>query len=147
MTDAAYLGAPTPGSEAGLPSHVLLSGINSKWLFGGGFLVLAGLSAALAGFMPIGFSIVTVFLFAGPHNWIEARYFLARLPARWGKLRGFFLLAFAGIFGLTAVYAALPWLADVAGWDHETYLSVYAAWNSVLVLWIAALIHLRSRQN
>ena len=119
----------------------------SAWTFALVTMVLAVLAALLAGWAPLGFSIVTVFLFAGPHNWIEARYFLARLPARWGKLRGFFLLAFAGIFGLTAAYAALPWLADISGWDHDTYLSVYAAWNSALVLWIAALIHLRSRQN
>ncbi len=32
---------------------------------------LAILSAFLAGWVPLGFSIVTVFLFAGPHNWIR----------------------------------------------------------------------------
>ena len=50
-------------------------------------LALACAAALLAGWLPLGFSIVTVFLFAGPHNWIEARYFLTRLPARWGRLR------------------------------------------------------------
>src|SRR5438105_2557585 len=80
----------------------------SPRLFAASALLTASASAFLAGWMPLGFSIVTVFLFAGPHNWIEARYFLARLPARWGKLRGFFLFSFAGIFGLTAAFAALP---------------------------------------
>jgi len=36
----------------------------------------ACLSAALASWLPLQVSIVSVFLFAGPHNWFEARYFL-----------------------------------------------------------------------
>src|ERR1700690_1965685 len=67
-------------------------------------LGIATTAALLAGWMPLRFSIVTVFLFAGPHNWLEMRYFLTRMPARWGRLRGFFALAFAGIFGFTASY-------------------------------------------
>src|SRR5437763_1362641 len=41
-------------------------------------LAVACLSAVLAGWLPLGFSIVTVFLFAGPHNWLELRYFMGR---------------------------------------------------------------------
>src|SRR5260370_42502088 len=70
---------------------------------------LAVLSAVLAGWAPLGFSIVTVFLFAGPHNWMEARYFLCRLPGRWGKLSVFFLVGFSGVFTLSACFAAPPW--------------------------------------
>src|SRR5262249_28298771 len=110
-------------------------------------LALAVGAAFLAGWLPVGFSIVTVFLFAGPHNWIEGRYFLARLPAPWGRAGGFFLLAFAGIFGLTASFAALPWLAGIWGWSEDLWQTASAAWSTVLVLWIALLIHLRSRQN
>src|SRR5260370_7154290 len=61
-------------------------------------LASACASAALAGWLPLQFSIVTVFLFAGPHNWFELRYFLMRLPARFGRSRNFFAVAFAGIF-------------------------------------------------
>ena len=104
-------------------------------------LTLAGAAAALAGWMPLQFSIVTVFLFAGPHNWLEFRYFLTRMPARWGRLRLFFLVAFAGMIGLTATLAAMVFLSPEA-W---TYL--YPTWSSVLVLWIALLTHMRSRQN
>src|SRR5580765_5265621 len=68
----------------------------------------AGVSAALASWLPLQVSIVTVFLFAGPHNWFELRYFLMRLPARFGRSRNFFAVAFAGIFLLTAAYLALP---------------------------------------
>src|SRR5256885_1421453 len=75
-------------------------------------LGIAVAAAVLAGWAPLRFSIVTVFLFAGPHNWLEARYFLSRMPARWGRLRGFFLLAFAGIFSLTAGFCVLLYLAE-----------------------------------
>jgi hypothetical protein len=65
-------------------------------------------SAFTASWLPLQVSIVTVFLFAGPHNWFEFRYFLMRLPLRFGKSRTFFLTAFAGIGLLTITYVALP---------------------------------------
>jgi hypothetical protein len=130
-----------PGSAAAT------SGTASARRFALAALALAVAAAALAGWAPLGFSVVTVFLFAGPHNWIEARYFLARMPARWGRLRGFFLPAFAGVFGLTAAFAALPGLGDAWGWGEEGWLTAFAAWNSLLILWVAALVYLRSRQN
>ena len=68
----------------------------------------ACLSAALASWLPLQVSIVTVFLFAGPHNWFELRYFLMRLPARFGRSRNFFAVAFAGISTLTVAYLAMP---------------------------------------
>ena len=74
--------------------------LSSRQLFALATLFLAAGAAFLAGWAPVGFSIVTVFLFAGPHNWIEFRYFLSRMPGRWGPLRGFFLFSFAGVFAL-----------------------------------------------
>jgi hypothetical protein len=47
------------------------------------------LSAVLASWLPLQVSVVTVFLFAGPHNWFELRYFLMRLPLRFGKSRNY----------------------------------------------------------
>jgi hypothetical protein len=118
-----------------------------SWGFVGAALGTALAAALLAGWMPLRFSIVTVFLFAGPHNWLEFRYFLTRLPARWGRLRGFFLLAFAGILGLTAAFAALWWLAE-RGWVSEDIWEYsFAGLNTLLLLWIALLVHLRSHQN
>src|SRR5207248_10899664 len=108
----------------------------------GGMLVLAVAAALLAGWTPILFSVVTVFLFAGPHNWLEARYFLTRLPARWGRLRGYFLFAFAGIFGLTATFAALPWLANAFAWEPDDWFGGQALWNTALVLWIVVLLQM-----
>ncbi|HYV36534.1 MAG TPA: hypothetical protein VE988_12555 [Gemmataceae bacterium] len=118
---------------------------SAAWLFGLACVALAAAAALLAGWAPLGFSIVTVFLFAGPHNWIEARYFLSRLPARWGKLRGFFGLAFAGIFGLTIYYAAFAWIE--LGWNETNWRIALATWNTLLVGWIVVLVHMRSRQN
>src|SRR5262245_39038970 len=96
-------------------------------------LAVAAASAFLAGWLPLGCSIVTVFLFAGPHNWLELRYFMGRMPARWGRLRGYFLFAFAGIFGLTAIYAAIPFLARTLDWD-------YAGWHNASAVWTTALV-------
>ncbi|MBI3821524.1 MAG: hypothetical protein HY289_02470 [Planctomycetes bacterium] len=100
------------------------------------------LAATMAGLLPIGFSIVSVFLCAGPHNWVEARYFMSRLPGRWGRLRSYFTLGFAGVIVLTAGFAGLPYLLN-----EDTWLTGYAIWNTLLALWIATLVHQRSGQN
>ena len=107
----------------------------------------AGLSAMLASWVPLQFSVVTVFLFAGPHNWFELRYFLMRLPARFGRSRNFFLVAFAGIAFLTLTYLLLPVLYYSKVWSGEDWPSAIAAWNTLLFLWIAALIWLRGKQH
>lgn len=104
-------------------------------------------AALLAGWTPILFSIATVFLFAGPHNWLEARYFLTRLPARWGKLRPFFLFAFGGLFALCAGSWALPWLARWFDWSDLALSTAVAVWNSLFIGWITVLIQMRMRQN
>ncbi|MBA4064703.1 MAG: hypothetical protein C0501_13510 [Isosphaera sp.] len=109
--------------------------------FAAGFVGIAVLGAGLSGALPVAFSIATVFLFAGPHNWLEARYALGRLPARAGKLRGFFLVSLAGILGLTASFVALPLLPD------EHLGTAYAGWNTAFVFWVATLTWMRSRTN
>lgn len=117
-------------------------------------LVVACAAAFLAGWVPLGFSIVTVFLFAGPHNWLELRYFMGRMPARWGRLTGYFLFAFAGIFGLAGSYLWITWSYRAANWTDANsagmtrgLFQANAVWNTVFVLWVAALVQLRSRQN
>ena len=101
----------------------------------------------LAGWASVGFSIVTVFLFAGPHNWMEGRYMMSRMPARWGPLRPYFLTGLCGVLGLTAAFAALPAVARGFQWDDEQWLAGLATWNTGLIVWLAALIWMRSRQN
>lgn len=113
------------------------------WPFAAVTLALMLASAALAGAAPLAFSVVTVFLFAGPHNWMEARYFLARLPARWAGLRVYFATALTGTLGLTA---SSVWLVVRGlGWDEVTKATGLGYWNVALLLWVLLLIGLRAR--
>src|SRR5438132_11602977 len=110
-------------------------------------LACAGLSAVMASRLPLQFSVVTVFLFAGPHNWFEARYFLMRMPARFGRSRNFFAVAFAGIFFLTLAYVSLPTLYYTNLWSGANWPIAIATWNTCMLLWIGTLIILRGRQS
>jgi hypothetical protein len=114
--------------------------------FAGGFVALAVSAAALAGLFPLEFSLATVFLFAGPHNWLEARYALGRLPARVGKLWGFFAVSAVGVVGLTAAYAAVPASAPLFA-EAVPPAGLYAVWGTGFLFWVAALVWLRSRTN
>src|SRR5947199_6648063 len=97
-------------------------------------------AAAFAGWLPLQVSIVTVFLFAGPHNWFELRYFLMRLPVRFGRSRNFFAVAFVGIFYLTVTYVSLPALYYTNLWSAANWPIAIATWNTGMLLWIGALI-------
>ena len=114
--------------------------------FACGFVALAVGAAALAGWFPIEFSLATVFLFAGPHNWFEARYALGRLPARAGKLWGFFTVSAIGIVGLAGAYAAVPVAMPLIS-DPSLAIGLYAVWSTAFLLWVAALVWMRSRTN
>src|SRR5437588_7118258 len=104
-------------------------------------------SAAFASWLPLQVSIVTVFLFAGPHNWFELRYFLLRLPARFGRSRNFFIVAFAGIGLLTLAYVSLPALYYANVWSGANWANAIAVWNTAMVLWISTLVLMRARQR
>lgn len=119
----------------------------SARIFAAILVATALLSAAFASWIPLQASILTVFLFAGPHNWFELRYFLMRLPVRFGRSRNFFILAFSGIFALTVSYIALPALYYANVWSGENWTTAIAWWNTALLLWIAALVLLRGRQT
>lgn len=119
----------------------------SPRMFAAMLIASAGLSAALASWLPLQVSIVTVFLFAGPHNWFELRYFLMRLPARFGRSRNFFAVAFVGIFLLTIAYISLPALYYANVWTGANWPDAIATWNTLLLLWVGALVILRGRQN
>lgn len=133
-----------------LPAKPEYAASSSRWAFGWPALVVAAFVAAawvLAVAAPIGFSIVAVFLFAGPHNWMEARYMLRRMPARWGPLTGYFCLGIGGTVVLTVWQAFFPWLGRRLDLSPEAWLIQIALWNTALVVWIVSLALLRSSQN
>jgi len=130
-----------PGTR---PSSRILTTVR---LFAVMLIVSASVSAALASWLPLQVSIVTVFLFAGPHNWFELRYFLMRLPARFGRSRNFFAVAFAGIFTLTVAYVAMPALYYANLWSGANWPEALATWNTLLLLWLGALVIMRSKQS
>jgi hypothetical protein len=115
--------------------------------FGVGVLVSILATAAFASLLPLQVSIVTVFLFAGPHNWFELRYFLTRLPVRFGRSRNFFVTAFAGVGVLTLAYVSLPLLYNARLWGDEAWSTIIATWNTLLLAWLGLLVWLRSRQK
>jgi len=115
-------------------------------LFVGALLTCACLSVLLASWVPLQFSIFTVFLFAGPHNWFELRYLLMRLPVRFGRSRNFFMVAFAGIGFLTISYLSLPALYYAGFWSGDNWPVLIGVWNTLLLMWIGALVWLRGRQ-
>jgi hypothetical protein len=100
-----------------------------------------------ASWMPLQISIVTVFLFAGPHNWFELRYFLTRLPVRFGKSRDFFVTAFAGVGVLTLAYISLPFIYNARLWSDDAWSTIIAGWNTALLAWLGLLVWLRSKQK
>ena len=116
-------------------------------MFAMAVVVCVLMAAVMASWVPLQVSIVTLFLFAGPHNWFELRYFLMRLPARFGKSRNFFVTAFAGLGVLTISYVSLPFLYEHVNWSGESWLIVLASWNTLFLLWLAALIYLRNKQR
>ena len=119
----------------------------SARVFAGTLIGCACLSAVFASWLPLQFSVITVFLFAGPHNWFELRYFLTRLPVRLGKSRNFFLTAFAGIGFLSVSYISLPVLYSFNMFPDHLWPILLASWNSLLLLWIGALVWLRGKNK
>lgn len=133
--------------HAGLLTHSETSDMDSTRVFSVVAVSVVLAAALLAGGLPIGCSIVVVFLFAGPHNWLEARYMLSRMPARWGSLRPFFLTGLLGGLLLAGAAAAMPHVLNWRGADAEAWLMNSAVWNACFGAWVLTLIHLRSREK
>jgi hypothetical protein len=113
--------------------------------FAGATILLMTASAVLVAWVPVEFAFITFFLLAGPHSWMEGRYyFLTRMPVRWGSLRGYFVVALTGACVLSASAIAMPWLADDS---FETTSMLVTLWNAALVLWLLLLIRMRERQS
>lgn len=130
-----------PGARRGVATDAA----QASWAFGAACACVLVAAAALAGWAPLGLSVATVFLFAGPHNWAELRYFITRMPVRLGRSRGFFALAAGGVVGLTAAYAALAFAPFTRGWGEDGWYAGVGLWNTLAVAWVVALVALRAR--
>jgi len=114
--------------------------------FGGAALALAVLATLLVARAPVEFALASVFVLAGPHNWMEFRYAIARLPARLAPFRDYFIVAVAGVLLLTVGAILVPGAARFGGSPRS--LALWATlWNVALIGWIATLVLLRSRQK
>lgn len=116
---------------------------NERVLFALSCMSLVAISALISSVAPIAFSIATVFLFAGPHNWIELRYFLSRLPSKFGPLRPFFLTSFTGVLLLGAGYSSLVWLAREHLVAFDPAISFFRIWIACFHTWLAILLFTR----
>lgn len=121
--------------------------ITSTQAFAALFLAFCAVAAALIGAFPLSASIITIFLFAGVHNAFEFRYFVARMPVRWGKSRAFYGTGIGGVIVLTGVYLAIYFGSGSWLWSAENWGIAVSSWNTAFVLWIGILFYLRGRQK
>ena len=122
------------------------SDMRQDWLFYG-MAMFALLATVLVISAPLTVAILAVFLFAGPHNWIEARLLLERMPPRWGALRRYFLTAGIGTLILTLSHWLLSTLSAVSVWNATAWRIAHSIWLTSLVSWVVVLVYLRSHQS
>jgi hypothetical protein len=121
--------------------------MTSSHVFLAAFVLACAAGALVIGSFPLQMSIATIFLFAGLHNFMEFRYFAARMPLRWGRSRLYYTVGIGGVAVLAAAYLTLyfasgNWLWSLANWGILT-----SAWNTAFVLWLGSLLFLRGRQR
>ncbi|MEP6900424.1 MAG: hypothetical protein ABJA66_01665 [Actinomycetota bacterium] len=121
--------------------------ITSAQVFAFGFLAFCVLAATLIGAFPLQASILTIFLFAGVHNFSEFRYFAARMPVRWGKSRVFYSVGIGGVLVLTSVYLTIYFGSGNWLWSAENWQIAVSVWNTGFVLWVGFLFYLRGKQK
>ena len=121
--------------------------LTSAHAFAGLFLLACACGAALIASFPLQLSIATIFLLAGPHNLMEFRYFASRMPVRWGRSRAFYSAGIGGVVVLTAAYLTLYFASGNWLWAAENWAIAAAVWNTVFVLWVGLLFHLRGKQK
>lgn len=121
--------------------------ITSAQVFFTAFVAACALVAVLIGSAPLTASIVTIFLFAGIHNFMEARYFAARLPLRWGRSKLYYSVGIGGSIVLAAAYLTLYFSSGNWLWSLDTYAALTATWNTSFVLWLGLLFYIRGRQR
>ena len=121
--------------------------LTNAQIFAAAFVAFCAFAAAIIGWFPLQLSIITIFLFAGVHNFFEFRYFLARMPVRWGKSRLFYSTGIGGVIVLTAAYLAIYFAFDDWFWNQTDLQTIISVWNTCFVLWLGTLFFLRGRQK
>ena len=111
------------------------------------FVASCAVAAVLIGNFPLQASIATIFLFAGFHNFMEFRYFAARMPLRWGRSRLYYTVGIGGVIVLAAAYLTLYFASGNWLWSLDSWATFSAAWNTAVVLWLGLLFHLRGKQR
>jgi hypothetical protein len=112
-----------------------------------GFLLACTIASIAIGSFPLQMSIATIFLFAGVHNFMEFRYFAARMPLRWGRSRTFYTVGIGGVIVLAASYIALYFAGGNWLWSLDSWAASIATWDTAVALWVAVLFYLRGRQR
>lgn len=110
-------------------------------------LFFMAFAAFVIGAFPLTLSIVTIFLFAGVHNFVEFRYFLARMPLRWGNSRTFYSIGIGGVITLTIIYLSIYFASNNFLYGATNYMIFVGVWNTLFLLWLASLLWLRGRQK
>jgi hypothetical protein len=121
--------------------------ITGSHVFAAAFISFCALGAVLIGSFPLQVSIATIFLFAGVHNFMEFRYFAARMPLKWGRSRLFYSVGIGGVLVLAAAYITLYFSSGNWLWSLDNWAVLTASWNTAFVLWLGILFYLRGRQK
>jgi hypothetical protein len=120
--------------------------LSSAHVFALVFVTGCAVAAAAIGAFPLEMSIATVFAFAGVHNLLEFRYFVGRVPVRWGRSRVYYTAGIGGVVVLTGSYLCLyfsgGWL-----WNPDAWVVLTASWNTAFILWLGLMVYLRGRQR
>jgi hypothetical protein len=121
--------------------------LSSAHVFTGVFAAACAAAALIIGSFPLQLSIITIFLFAGPHNLMEFRYFAARMPVRWGRSQVYYSVGIGGVVLLTVAYLTLYFSSGNWLWSLESWAVLTAVWNTAFVLWLGTLIYLSGKQR
>ncbi len=102
-------------------------------------LMVVFLCALLAGLAPIWFTLAAFCVFSAPHNFVEFRYFLARLPSRLGPFRSFFVTSFTGLAILFFMQVTVITLTRMRVLLPAQLEPIICVWNELLIIWVVAL--------
>lgn len=112
-------------------------------LFIGLWILLVVLAGTLAGCTPLWFSVTIALIFGAPHNWVELRYFISRLPSNFGPCRAFFITAFTGALTIATTQAFVMFAIHKLPLSLEQAKGILLIWNECIILWTLALFFTR----